>query len=224
MAAPPIPIKGAGLLLRLFNPSTTSITLPILNVPGSVPTSSTTLTSTDDKTTSGSPTGCIAYEVLHLSKLIVEAGYLSDVAATKENASASDLAWQVYKLMTKRTRPGLEDQITPKGCPMVCVGITPGEGKYQDYADWFDEEHAELLSKVPGWRSSARYQLAKSFGTEGFVAPFIAVHFYDEVNGLGGEEWTASISTEWTKRIRNATERPHFRRIWTVIEQEKIEH
>ena len=89
-----------------------------------------------------------------------------------------------------------------------------------DFHNWYKQEHIETLSKVPGWRRSVRYELVEAYGTKGGVTPFVALHFYDEINGLGGPEWQASVGTEWTARIKANTAKPHHRRIWTVEEQE----
>ncbi|KAK2812386.1 hypothetical protein FQN50_001387 [Emmonsiellopsis sp. PD_5] len=221
MAAPPSPVKGAGLLLRLYDlQSSSDKGIPELSIPDAKVTTITSLTSNDDKSTQGFPSAASAYEVLHISKLIVDDPYAEDVAATKSFVKSLD--WQVYGLINKVVRPGLEVEVVPKGATMVCVGITPSEGQYQDYSDWYDSEHIRLLSKVPGWRASARYQLAKAFGRDDGIAPFITVHFYDEANGLGGKEWQESVSTEWTKRIREGVQKPHFRRVWTVGEQRHV--
>jgi hypothetical protein len=223
MSAPPIPVKGAGLLFRLYSRTDSSNKIDLeWDIPGAAITTITALSSTDEKVIDGYPNASITYKVGHISKLISGEAYHRDVAINKDNTTSLD--WHVYKLISERTRPGLETVPLPAGSTMICVGVTPREGYYQDYADWFDEEHAQLISKVPGWRSSKRYQLAKTFGRDGVVAPFIAVHFYDQVNGLGGTEWQASVNTEWTKRVRENCSVPHFRRVWTVEEQREMHH
>jgi hypothetical protein len=215
MSAPPVPVKGAGLLFRLYSPKNPQTKIDLaLDIPGAAISTITSLSSTDEKVVDGYPSANIVYKVEHLSKLISGEAYDRDVAQNKDNTCL--LEWQVYKFISERSKPGLETDILPARSTVICVGITPSEGHYQDYADWFESEHAELLSKVPGWRASKRYQLAKAFGREGFVAPFIAVHFYDQENGLGGTEWKASVNTDWTKKVRENCSVPHFRRVWTV--------
>lgn len=56
-----------------------------------------------------------------------------------------------------------------------------------------------MIAKVHGWLKSERYEFAKAFGSQTDVAPYLAVHFYEEENGLGGEVWKASVDTEWSK-------------------------
>lgn len=215
------PVKGAGILLRLYTPSSSPNELETkIDIPGANITQITTLSSTDDKVASGSPTNSIVYDVLHISKFLIPGAYENDPAHTKGTAS---LDWQVYKRISKRTRPGLEAELHPKGSTMVCIGITPNEGAFEDYSNWYEQEHLGMIALVPGWRQSERYELAKAFGSPNGVAPYIAVHYYDEVNGLGGPEWKASVDTEWTARVRANCAKPHFRRIWTVGEVEKVE-
>jgi hypothetical protein len=214
------PVKGPGVLLRLYSSSSFSQTAieHSLDVPGADIKSLTTLRSTDDKVVSGSPSANILYEVKHISKLLIPGAYEKDTA--HNDGTTTSLNWQVYKLISKISRPGTEDQVAPSNSTMVCIGITPMEGAFEDYSKWYEEEHLGLLSLVPGWRSSARYELAASFGGPKVVAPYIAMHFYDEVNGLGGPEWKRSVETDWTKKVRRNCAVPHFRRVWSVESQQ----
>jgi hypothetical protein len=223
MARAPL-TKGPGLLLRQYTPSPLVSTShdTSLEFPGANITSITTLASTDDKVTTGSPSHCAIYEVLHISKLLNDDANTKYLAESKESTS---LDWQVYRLVSKRSRAGFEEKdngVVASGATIVCVGVTPKLDSFEDYSKWFEEEHAELLSKVPGWVKSSRYELAKSYGSQGHVAPFIAVHLYDELNGLGGPEWKKSVETEWTLRVREQCAVPHFRRVWIVKEQKKL--
>lgn len=212
------PMKGAGLLFRLYTPSRNLKTTidSTLDIPGAVIKSIITAVSNDEKVELGAPSANIIYEVKHISKLLSPEVYEEDPA--HKTGVADRLEWQVYKLVTKVTRPGTETEANPRASTMICVGVTPNEGTYDGYATWYDEEHVKLLSKVPGWRSSARYQLAVSFGSLKGVPPYLAVHFYDEKNGLGGPEWRKSVETEWTLKVRENCA-PHYRRVWIVEEQ-----
>jgi len=212
------PIKGAGLLVRLYTPTQNYKTTinPTLDIPGADVKSMITATSNDDKVKSGAPSASIIYEIKHISKLLSPSAYEKDPA--HQNGTINSLEWQVYKLVTKVSRPGTESEANPKASTMICVGVTPNENTYDEYASWYDQEHVRLLSKVPGWRSSARYELAASFGSPQAVAPYLAVHLYDERNGLGGPEWRRSVETEWTLKVRGNCA-PHYRRVWTVEDQ-----
>ncbi|KAL5533925.1 hypothetical protein ACEPAG_385 [Sanghuangporus baumii] len=90
---------------------------------------------------------------------------------------------------------------------------------------WYNEEHSEMLSKVPGWLRSRRYYLvdAAASGTlkqqvQEYKQPakFMAVHEYKDIGpGLfDAEEFKAAISTPWRKKIwenNKNTERRAFK-------------
>lgn len=219
------PTKGAGILYRLYEPLSlgSANASPDLEIPDARITSITSLGSTDAYSVVGSPAHAQVYEVLHISKLLKEGAFEEDVS---RSASVSkSLTWHVYKRGFRLVHPDKQrgDGVLPKGAVMVAIEVTPGVEHYEEYARWFDDEHAKLLSRVPGWIESSRYELAKSFGDhEGKSAPFLAVHFYDEVNGLGGAEWMESTTTEWTQRTRDTYVSPMFRRLWSVVEQRRM--
>lgn len=211
--------------MRLYtpSPSTSADFETSLDFPGANIFSITSLTSTDDKVIAGSPSNNTIYEVLHISKLLNDDANIKYLAEPKDFTGPID--WQVHKLVSKRSRAGFEAKEggdVPAGSTMICVGVTPKPESFEEYSKWFEEEHVELLSKVPGWIKSSRYELAKAYGSQGHVAPFIAVHLYDKVNGLGGPEWKKSVETDWTLRIREQCAVPHFRRVWVVKDQKPV--
>lgn len=42
---------------------------------------------------------------------------------------------------------------------LVTNSVTMKESAQEEYNRWFDEEHAPMLSKIPGWRRSRRFRL-----------------------------------------------------------------
>lgn len=115
------PVKGPEALFRLYNSSSFSQTAieTSPDVPGADIKSITALRSTNDEVVSGSPSADILYEVKHISKLLIPRAYEKDTA---HNGTATSLNWQVYKLISKISRPGIEDQVTPSNSTMVCIG------------------------------------------------------------------------------------------------------
>jgi hypothetical protein len=213
------PTKGAGIVLRLFNPTHGAKVGPEIYVPGSDITHVTTIASTDDKVQTGAPSAGFAYHVKHISKFLIEGAYERDPG----HAEAGLIQCFVYKRISQLSRDGhelSEGGVAPPGSVMVCVAITPGDT--EDYSKWYDEEHQGMITKVPGWIKSERYELAKAYGSQVGAAPFLAVHFYDEKNGLGGPEWRASVETIWSKKIRENVVVPHYRRVWKVVEQKAV--
>ncbi|KUL90757.1 hypothetical protein ZTR_00383 [Talaromyces verruculosus] len=160
--------------------------------------------------------------------------FLSDIAplvnsksqydADKTNSSASEVSWVVCSFINGRDTAGLsqEPQTRPHVLPnppalgsiLVINGSTPRDDKEDDYHAWYDQEHGEKLTKVPGWNAARRYVLAAVYGNVE-TAKFYGFNFYDAENGLGGPEWKAGV-TEWTRRIRSNAAKPNIRRVWKV--------
>lgn len=70
----------------------------------------------------------------------------------------------------------------------------------EELESWYREEHMELLSKVPGW---LRTRLFKKSTVSSADEPetHLALHEFQKDNGIGGEEFTAAITTERTKSM-----------------------
>jgi hypothetical protein len=123
------------------------------------------------------------------------------------------------KAPAKGVQHGLETPPDP-GSIIVTNGATPRADKERDYHDWYDQEHGNKLTLVPGWNAARRYRLVKSYG-EAETASFYGFNYYDETNGLGGPEWKAGV-TEWTLRIRSNAAKPNIRRVWKVISTSSV--
>lgn len=80
----------------------------------------------------------------------------------------------------------------------VAVQITPTDapGAADAYTKWYTEEHAEMLSRVPGWLRSRLFKTS-SLEANGPKDAFFALHDYAAINGLGGPEHRASMDTPW---------------------------
>ncbi|SPO06779.1 uncharacterized protein DNG_09473 [Cephalotrichum gorgonifer] len=167
--------------------------------------------------------------------------YLSDISPLLSTSSAYDedvrahgseltsISWVVCSFINGRDGPHLGSgsditsssvEYTMSGPPatgsvVVINGSTPRPDKEQEYHDWYDQEHGEKLTLVPGWNSARRYRFEKSYG-DVETANFYGFNYYDEKNGLGGPEWKAGV-TEWTLRIRSNAAKPNIRRVWSVV-------
>lgn len=147
--------------------------------------------------------------------------YDEDVGA--HGSTLESVAWVICSFINGRdaTNPGADNvahllpQAPVAGSVLVANGSTPRPDKEQDYHDWYDQEHGEKLTHVPGWNSARRYKLEKVYG-EAETANFYGLNYYDEVNGLGGPEWKAGV-TEWTMRIRSNAAKPNVRRVWRSV-------
>jgi hypothetical protein len=102
---------------------------------------------------------------------------------------------------------------------VVSVGMTPVNKPdiITEFHNWYTDEHIGYLKLVPGWRSASRYSLLSQFGSKKeYAAPFVAVHQYDEDNGLGGEIWKLSVTSPWSIKIQSQLSAPIHRRVWKL--------
>ncbi|KAJ5041781.1 uncharacterized protein L3040_005349 [Drepanopeziza brunnea f. sp. 'multigermtubi'] len=98
-----------------------------------------------------------------------------------------------------------EVQNEGRGNVVVAVFLTlqPGEENSAEIEKWYQEEHVHMLSKIPGWLRTRRFvtsSIDKSAAVE-----YLALHEYAPQNGLGGEEFQAAVSTDWSKKIMTGT-------------------
>ncbi|KAI1492810.1 Alpha/Beta hydrolase protein [Biscogniauxia mediterranea] len=104
-----------------------------------------------------------------------------------------DLAW------TKQSPLYIPiEQLTDEegeGIVLAAIEFKPTEtdNAAEEIKKWYDEEHGEMLSKVPGW---LRSRLFKTSSLEpGAAASFLSLHEFARENGIGGPEHKASMST-----------------------------
>lgn len=162
--------------------------------------------------------------------------YLSDITPILTSPSAYDedartngpalssLSWIICSFTNSRdpSNPGLastanqlHDSPPVPGSVLVSNGYTPKPGTEEEYNAWYDTEHGEKLTHVPGWNSARRYKFEKRYGDTD-TSVYYGFNFYDEENGLGGPAWQAGV-TEWTMKIRSNAAKPNMRRVWKVV-------
>ncbi|KAK5233341.1 hypothetical protein LTR47_005434 [Exophiala xenobiotica] len=124
--------------------------------------------------------------------------------------------WHIYREISRKLRQGVQStDYPPSGTELVQVSMDPTPQAVQDYHDWFDKEHLRMLSDIPGWRSTSRYELAASYGDGKEAAwPFMSANEYEVENGLGGPIWQKSMDTPWTVRVLANLSKPNHRRTW----------
>ncbi|KIX03270.1 uncharacterized protein Z518_06822 [Rhinocladiella mackenziei CBS 650.93] len=71
---------------------------------------------------------------------------------------------------------------------------------------WYDQEHLRHISMIPGWRRTRRFQLVESTDPKNGVVELLAVHDFDQVNGLGGMEHEQVQATPWRAKILEMVE------------------
>lgn len=97
----------------------------------------------------------------------------------------------------------------------VWVSMIIKEEDLQAFDKWYEEEHVGMLSKIPGWLRTRRFRMLvggmKGMPPQGQVE-CLAIHDFEEQNGLNGPEHQAATNTPW----RNET-------IEKVVSREKRE-
>ncbi|KAI1108681.1 Alpha/Beta hydrolase protein [Nemania sp. NC0429] len=104
-----------------------------------------------------------------------------------------------------------------EGLVLVAVQLTPKDpdSAVEAIQKWYEEEHIDMLSKVPGW---LRSRLFKTSSLEkGEPTKFIALHDYTKTNGVGGAEYQAAISTPRTKELWEKYATMSSRRVYSLF-------
>ncbi|KAJ6581471.1 hypothetical protein B0H19DRAFT_507620 [Mycena capillaripes] len=81
-----------------------------------------------------------------------------------------------------------------------------------DLNKWYDEEHMDLLAKIPGWRQGRRYKLVdfdqKGQLVDNPVSKYLAIHEFQENNFIQTPEFKHATGTEWREQVmKNAVRR-----------------
>lgn len=135
---------------------------------------------------------------------------------------------RVYDLVSDKKKEGykdLEDVDAEGKVGGVLVSVTailkPGADE-EEYKRWSEEEHAPLLSKVPGWRRSRRFKyssVVKPLGPADEIKhiEYMALHEYDPENGLGtSPEFKAATTTPWTTKVNTEIVGEKKRRVYNL--------
>ena len=102
-----------------------------------------------------------------------------------------------------------------EGNVLVAVSITVFPEKEKELDKWYDEEHIEMLSKVPGWLRTRRFVTSSVLDSKEPVE-YLALHEYGPKNGLGGEKFKAATSTPWAKEISTSVVQEKRRRTYDL--------
>ena len=123
------------------------------------------------------------------------------------------------QLLDRRTYVALQPEFAPvegydarePGPCLVTMQISIRPELEDELNKWYDEEHIELLSQVPGWRRSRRFVLqnagpakgtdAAAVATKGTPPKYLAVHEWDSAASFETEEFKKATSTPWRMRM-----------------------
>jgi len=121
----------------------------------------------------------------------------------------------------------VDGQESPGGTPakqpalpklFILVSMTPKPDMEAEFHQWYEEEHIEMLSRVPGWVRSRRFGLVERTGTGSERPPkFLAMHEYEDEGCMKSGEWKAATSTPWRNRIMDVGIDAIERRVFKVL-------
>jgi len=108
-----------------------------------------------------------------------------------------------------------QDPIVPSGfieLPashiLVSVAMSPNASSEKAFNDWYKEEHIPMLSRVPGWLASRRFNLISSTAK---TPKYLALHAWVSMSVFERSEYEAAVDTPWrTEIIDQVIERERF--------------
>ncbi|KHN98345.1 Dimeric alpha-beta barrel [Metarhizium album ARSEF 1941] len=97
----------------------------------------------------------------------------------------------------------------------VEINVSEADGAGDQYQQWFVQEHAELIAKVPGWLRSRLFRTS-SLGDAG-KAVYLCLFDYEKQNGLGGAAHAASMDTPWRTEVFGKYVASKKRQTWSLF-------
>lgn len=160
-------------------------------------------------TDSMEPTFLAAYDVTSMNHLVTPV--YTTLRANRspreaETISQVDVKRDFFDLVyTKQAQDyvpieSLSDE-EAEGAVLVQVDVTLTGAPEAEAAvyKWYQEEHFDMLSRVPGFRRSRLFRSSQI--EPGVPVKHFALHEYYKTNGLGGPEHKASMSTKWREEV-----------------------
>ncbi|KAK7977119.1 hypothetical protein PG988_004609 [Apiospora saccharicola] len=100
---------------------------------------------------------------------------------------------------------------------VVELGLKDHPDAETELLKWYNEEHAEMLSKVPGWLRTRLFKTSVLDTKGGAKTVYYGVHDYTKENGLGGPEHKASMATPWRVKVTDNYATLQGRRLWSLF-------
>jgi hypothetical protein len=97
-------------------------------------------------------------------------------------------------------------QLGTCGALLLCVWWQPAPGTEAAFHDWYRQEHIPMLSQVPGWLRSRRFEL-----TDGDGPAFLAMHDLASADVFDHPDYPLASSTPW--RAAMAASRIGYERV-----------
>jgi len=125
---------------------------------------------------------------------------------------------EVVSRQSPEFRPYKErDDDAARGTVLVIrhTRLKEGEQCEGEYRRWFEQEHLDMISKIPGWRRS-RWFRPSDIDDSG-DGTYLALHEYEAENGLGGPEHQAATGTKWRAEVMHNTVESATRRLFKLF-------
>ncbi|KAJ4487129.1 hypothetical protein C8J55DRAFT_547961 [Lentinula edodes] len=109
---------------------------------------------------------------------------------------------RLYKALAHATLKGPE-YLSTNPSFLVSVALSPTLEAETDFNAWYEEEHIDLLSQVPGWQACRRFSLVDFESTVNSVSPprYLALHAYKDLDGFTTPQFKAATNTPWRTKV-----------------------
>ncbi|KAJ7224269.1 hypothetical protein GGX14DRAFT_424905 [Mycena pura] len=133
---------------------------------------------------------------------------LEALGSDKEKAILSNirgLSRRTYEHMRTFTHSNTTAASLPAKYILAVGFIMTPDGE-DELDKWYNEEHMDLLSKVPGWKQGRRFKLVE-YNQRGDsmagkpVHKYLAFHSFDNQQFAGTPEFKHATGTEWRGRV-----------------------
>ncbi|KAK7921545.1 hypothetical protein PG985_009567 [Apiospora marii] len=168
-----------------------------------------------------------AYDVTRMSHL--ETDTYTTLRANRSPREAEtigqvDVTRHFWDLVSEKKSPlflPIEQLTDDEAAGLVLVVVELGLKDHPDaeteLLKWYNEEHAEMLSKVPGWLRTRLFKTSVLDTKSGAKTLYYGVHDYTKENGLGGPEHKASMATPWRVKVTDNYATLQGRRLWSLF-------
>ncbi|KAK4553185.1 hypothetical protein LTR86_009715 [Recurvomyces mirabilis] len=126
------------------------------------------------------------------------------ISKTFDNQPISDfINATVYRNAKIHTYEGLHSNSEPASHAAILVAATmePVPGTDQDCTDWYITQHLPMMSMLPSYRRSTRYQRI-----DGKEPRYLALHEFATLEGFRADEALVPrlMETEWSKKVMSS--------------------
>ena len=132
---------------------------------------------------------------------------------------------RLYRCLYTKTAADYETR-AKEGHVVKIIGLEPSlQLGNEEIRRWYEEEHVPILSSVPGWLRSTRWELVDAATSnrrhkDECIPRFLAVHEWENGDGLEHPEWKRAVSTEWRNSLMDRQNKAkEERRSWKLYKR-----